>query len=116
MRATIEGYGQSVLCVKRTGIEIQLPAQVFGKGWKDLWEHLLEAIGQRSCVVFQPRIMTQRGKGDDAPHWKESCVDVLSWLLYLLKVPMCHELVRLWQTIDWVAINRWAICSGICHS
>jgi transposase len=108
MRATIEGYGQSVLCVKRTGIEIQLPAQVFGKGWKDLWEHLLEAIGQRSCVVFQPRIMTQRGKGDDAPHWKESCVDVLSWLLYLLKVPMCHELVRLWQTIDWVAINRWA--------
>jgi transposase len=108
MRATVQGYGQSALCVKQTGIAIQLPAQVFGNSWKELMGQLLEAIGQRSWVVFGPRVMSQRGKGADAPRWKESCVDVLSWLLYLLKVPLHHELVHLWQTIDWPAINRWA--------
>ena len=106
MRAIIQGYGQSGLFVKRTGLEIQLPARVFGKGWKSLKEHLVEALGRRSCHVFQPRIMTQRGKGEHAPRWKESKVDALSRLLYLLKVPVKHELVRLWQVIDWGEINR----------
>jgi transposase len=33
---------------------------------------------------------------------------VLSWWVYWFKVPPGHELVRLWHSIDWVAINRWA--------
>jgi transposase len=106
MRATIQGYGQSGLFVKQTGIEIQLPARVFGKGWKDLKEHVAKAIGQWPSHVFQPRIMTQRGKGEHAPRWKESKVDALSGLMYLLKVPVTHELVSLWQVIDWGEINR----------
>ena len=108
MRAIVQGYGQSGLFVKQTGLEIQLPARVFGKGWKNLLEHLVEAIGQGACIVFQPRIMTQRDKGEHAPRWKESKIDALSELLYLLKVPVKHELVRLWQVIDWGEINRLA--------
>ncbi len=106
MRATIQGYGQSGLFVKQTGLEIKLPARVFGKGWKGLQEHLVEAMGQWPGHVFQPRIMSQRDKGEHAPRWKESKVDALSGLLYLLKVPVKHELVILWQVIDWGEINR----------
>jgi len=108
MGATIQGYGQSVLSVKPTGISIELPAQVFGKGWQALMEHLVEAIGQRQWIVFAPKVMTERQPGADAPRWKQCCVDVLSWMVFLLKVPVNHELVRLWRAIDWPAINRLA--------
>jgi len=106
MRATIQEYGQSSLFVKPTGLEIQLPARVFGKVWQGLKEQLEEAIGQWPRHVYQPRMMTQRDKGEQAPRWKESKVDALSGLLYLLKVPATHELVNLWQVIDWGEINR----------
>jgi len=106
MRATIQGYGQSGLFVKPTGLEIQLPARVFGKVWQGLKERLEEAIDQWPSHVYQPRMMTQRDKGEQAPRWKESKVDALSGLLYLLKVPVRHELVNLWQVIDWGEINR----------
>jgi len=106
MGTTIQGCGQSVLSVERTGITVQLPAQIFGKRWQDLMTRLMEAIGQRRFVVFAPRVMTERQPGADAPRWKQSCVDVLSWMLFLLKVPLDHELVRLWYVIDWQAINR----------
>jgi transposase len=106
MGATIQGYGQSILSVKGTGITIQLPSQVFGKGWQDLMSCLMEAMAQRQFVVFTPEVMTERQPGAKAPHWKQSCVDVLSWMLFLLKVPVKHELVHLWHAIDWQAINR----------
>ncbi len=106
MGATIQGYGQSTISVKSEGIEIRLPKQVFGAGWSALLTHLLAAIGQRTVIVFSQRVMTQRGPGEEAPRWKPSCIDVLSWLLFLLKVPTEHELVKLWHVIDWAAINR----------
>jgi transposase len=104
--ATIQGDGQSSLSVTKRGIIIRLPLQVFGKGWSDLVAGLLEAIGQRRFIAFTPRVMTERDPGPDAPRWKGSCVDVLSWMIFLLKVPLGHELVRLWHVIDWGAINR----------
>ena len=50
--------------------------------------------------------MTQRGPGEDAPRWVENIRDVLSWVVYKLKVPVEHELVRLWPVIEWQEINR----------
>jgi transposase len=108
MGAAIQGYRQSALGVKRTGITIQLPAQVFGKDWQELMSCLVGAMGQRRFIVFAPRVMTERQPGAEAPRWKQSCVDVLSWMLFLLKVPVKHELVRLWYAMDWQAINRMA--------
>jgi len=105
MEATIRGDGQSTLSVSKTGISIWLPWQVFGEGWEALWERLLEAIGQRRCVAFTPRVMTERHPDPDAPRWKRTCLDVLSWVLFLLKVPTTHKLVQLWYAIDWRAIN-----------
>jgi len=106
MSATIEGDGQSSLSVSKRGIVIRLPPQVFGKYWPDLMARLLETIGQRRFIAFTPQVMTERAPDPDAPRWKESCVDVLSWMIFLLKVPLCHELVHLWHVIDWNAINR----------
>jgi transposase len=108
MDATIHGEGPSVLRVNRHGIDIHLSFQVFGKSWPDLMTRLVKAAGQRASIIFAPRVMTERSPGADAPRWKQSCVDVLSWMLFLLKVPLGHELVRLWRTIDWGAINRLA--------
>lgn len=106
MGATIQGYGQSTISVKPDGIEIRLPKDVFRQGWSTLLTHLLTVIGQCPVVVFSQRVMTQREPGEDAPRWIPSCIDVLSWLLFLLKVPTDHELVKLWQVIDWAEINR----------
>lgn len=109
MGATIQGDGQSSLSVSKRGIVIRLPLQVFGKIWLSLKTSLLEAIGQRRFIAFTPRVMTERDSGPDAPRWIRSCVDVLSWMVFLLKVPLSHELVQLWHVIDWSAINRIAV-------
>lgn len=106
MSATIQGDGQSSLSVSKRGIVIRLPLQVFGKAWSNLMTSLQEAIGQRRFIAFTPRVMTELDPDPDAPRWKASCVDVLSWMIFLLKVQLGHELVRLWHVIDWNAINR----------
>jgi len=106
MEATIQGDEQSTFHVDARGITIWLPWAVFGKVWQDVAAYLREAIGKRQFIVFTQRVMTERGKEEDAPRWKTNPVDVLSWFLFLLKVPVVHELVQLWQAIDWPAINR----------
>lgn len=106
MNVTIQGDGQSNLSVTEKGIAIWLPFQVFGEAWSNLMASLVEAISQRRFITFTPRVMTERDPGPDAPRWKGSCVDVLSWMIFLLKVPLKHELVHLWHVIDWNAINR----------
>lgn len=114
MGITIQGSGQSSLSVEADRLVISLPRQVFGKGWIDLAAQVLQAIGHRQVIFNPQRVMTQRGEGDDAPRWKQAGIDVLSWLLFLLKVPLGHELVALWQAIDWVAINQ--ICAPVYHN
>ena len=109
MGATIQGDGGSSLSYDEAQIVIRLPRRVFGAGWANLLGRLAAAIGH-SCLIAMPqRIMTQRSPEPDAPRWKQACLDALSWFLYLLKVSPEHKLVKLWQTIDWVAINR--ICA-----
>lgn len=106
MGVTIQGHHGSTLEVEEGGLTIHLPKQVFGKAWQAVKSHLLEAIGQEGLIVFTQRVMTQRAEGADAPRWKETLIDVLSWVLFLLKVPMKHALVNLWPQIDWCGINR----------
>lgn len=106
MGATIQGGGGSTFTIKDGGIEIWLPQKVFGAEWLVLVERLLSAIGACQVIIFSQRVMTERGDGEDAPRWKEKGQDVLSWVLYQLKVPSHHELVGLWSVIDWEAINR----------
>jgi hypothetical protein len=106
MGTTIQGGGGSKFTIKDDGIEIWLPQKVFGAEWLALIERLLSAIGVCQVIIFSQRVMTERGDGEDAPRWKEKGQDVLSWVLYKLKVPSSHELVRLWSVMDWKAINR----------
>jgi transposase len=106
MAMTIRGSGQSRLTVKDGGIEIWLPKEVLGQWWLTLTTWLLATIGQSREISFDQRIMTWRGPGEEAPHWVENKQDVLSWVVYKLKVPVEHELVRLWPVIEWQEINR----------
>jgi transposase len=114
MGLIIQGSGQSSLSVEAERLVISLPRQVFGKSWIDLASQIVQAIGHQRLIAAPQRVMTQRGTGDDAPRWKQTCLDVLSWLLFLLKVPPGHELVALWQAIDWAAINQ--ICAPFYHN
>ncbi len=106
MGRTIQGTGESTLTIEDKGITIWLPKEVFGKLWLSLTSWLLAEIGLDQKITFSQRVMTQRGEGEDAPRWQENRLDVLSWVMFVLKVPDDHELVRLWQVIDWGAINR----------
>lgn len=114
MGLIIQGGGQSSLNFEADRLVICLPRQVFGKNWIVLTSQIVQAIGHQRLIAAPQRVMAQRGEGEDAPRWKQACIDVLSWLLFLLKVPPGHELVALWQAIDWVAINR--ICATFYHN
>lgn len=104
----IQGTNQSTIKVDKNGLTIRLPSQVFGKGWLRLLSRLLATIIGHTIIPFCQRIMSQPEAQDEAPRWIESQIDGLSWLLFLLKVPKEHELVRLWYVIDWQEINRLA--------
>ena len=106
MKASIQGYADSKLEIDAQGMTFWLPWAVFGKFWQDITTTVQEAIGNRQVIIFSQRVMTEREKGQDAPRWQRNPIDALSWFLFLLKVSTTHELVRLWQTIDWAAINR----------
>jgi transposase len=106
MKATIQGYASSKLEINAQGMTFWLPWAVFGKLWQDIATTVQEAIGNHQVIIFSQRVMTEREKRKDAPRWKRTPIDALSWFLFLLKIPSTHELVRLWQTIDWAAINR----------
>lgn len=106
MGTTVQGYCGSQLHCEAEQIVIRLPRQVFGEAWTDLRTRLLEAMGQQQVIPSPQRVMTERGEGEDAPRWKPMSIDVLSWVLFLLKVPAGHELVVLWQVIPWATINQ----------
>lgn len=106
MGTTVQGYCGSQLHCEAEQIVIRLPRQVFGEAWTDLRTRLLEAMGQQQVIPSPQRVMTKRGEGEDAPRWKPMSIDVLSWVLFLLKVPAGHELVVLWQVIPWATINQ----------
>ena len=109
MAALIGGANHSTVSVDKSGMTIRLPSQVFGKGWLLLLARLLSVIVKHMSFPFPQRIMTSRESSDQAPNWIKVEIDGLSWLLFLLKVPKEHQLVRLWKAIDWVEINHFAI-------
>ena len=104
----IKCANSSTLELKPTGISIWLPMQVFGALWSILTTQLSNKISDSIIVPATSRKMTARGSFNDAPRWKQNIIDVLSWFIFLLKVPYNHELVRLWKVINWQEINRLA--------
>ena len=98
MGTTTQGYGRSQLHCEAEQIVIRLPRQVFGEAWANLRIRLMEAMGQQQVISSPQRVMTERGDREGAPRWKPLGIDVLSWVLFLLKVPADHELVVLWMT------------------
>ena len=108
MASIIQGAGRSVLCWDEQKLVIQLSRQVLGKLWTALIERLTELWQAGSFFVWTQPAMTARGSGPDAPRWKSFPLDVWSGLMFMLKVSPKHELVRLWQVIDWTQINALA--------
>ena len=114
MGAIIQGAGTSELRWDAQRLVICLPRQVFGAMWDTLVARLTEVWRSRAFIAWTQPAMTVRGSGPDAPRWKVHPLDVLSGLLFLLKVPTSHELARLWTVIDWSAIN--ALCAPLYHN
>jgi len=111
MGAIIQNAGLSELRWDAQRLVICLPRQVFGAMWDTLVERLREVWRSRAFIAWTQPAMTVRSSGPDAPRWKVYPLDVLSGLLFLLKVPANHELARLWAAIDWLAIN--ALCAPL---
>jgi len=114
MGAIIQGAGTSELRWDAQRLVICLPRQVFGAMWDTLVARLTEVWRSRAFIAWTQPAMTVRGSGPDAPRWKVHPLDVLSGLLFLLKVPASHELARLWAVIDWSAIN--GLCAPLYHN
>ena len=110
MGAIIQGAGLSELRWDAQQVVICLPRQVFGEMWDTLMARLTEVWRSRGFITWTQPAMTVRGSGPDAPRWKVHPLDVLSGVLFQLKVPSSHELVRLWAVIDWTRIN--ALCAA----
>jgi transposase len=105
------GHASFVHCEKEH-LTIHLSAELFDV---DLWEAIKawsQVKGSSSRWLSAPfRVMTAEEDVLDYPRWKQISVDVLSWIIFHLLVPSGHGLVKLWQVIDWVAINR--LCASI---
>ncbi len=114
MGAIVQGAGTSELRWDAQRLVICLSRQVFGAMWDTLVTRLAEVWRSGAYITWTQPAMTVRGSGPDAPRWKVHPLDVLSGLLFLLKVPASHELVRLWAVIDWSAIN--ALCAPLYHN
>jgi transposase len=114
MGAIIQGAGASELRWDAQRIVICLSRQVFGTMWDTVVRRLTEAWQAQRFFVWTQPAMIVRGSEPDAPRWKVHALDVLSGMLFLLKVPADHELVRLWAVIDWSAIN--AVCAPLYHN
>ena len=82
--------------------------------WDTLVARLTEVVQSRAFIAWTQPAMTVRDSGPGAPRWKVHALNVLSGLLFLLKVPLDHELVRLWAVLDWSAIN--ALCAPLYHN
>lgn len=98
----------SFLEVSQQELVLRLKDKLFPAG---LWQ-LLPTWFQGdwpSAWVAQPfRRMFATGDLPQPPRWKESRLDLLSYLIFCLLVPAQHPLVRLWHQIDWIAVNRLA--------
>jgi transposase len=114
MGAIIQGAGASELRWDAQRLVICLPSCIFGAMWDTLVARLTEVRQSRAFIAWTQPAMTVRGGEPDAPRWKVHPLDVLSGLLFLLKVPTSHELVRLWAVIDWSAINT--VCAPLYHN
>lgn len=111
MSVIIQGAGMEELRWDAQQVTIRLPRQVFGTLWDTLVTRLTAAWQAQRFFVWTQPVMTARGSEPDAPRWKVHPLDVLSGLLFLLKVSAQHELVRLWAVIDWAQIN--ALCAPL---
>ena len=114
MGAIIQGAGASELRWDAQQLVIRLPRQVFGVLWDTVVTRLTEVCQSRAFIAWTQPAMTVRGSEPDAPRWRVHPLDVLSGLLFLLKVPASHELVRLWAVIDWSAVN--ALCAPLYYN
>lgn len=89
------------------GLAIHLSAELF---LPDLWASIKAWFASQyrdPHWLSEPfRVMSAEEDTPGSPRWKQTGVDVLSWLLFHLLVPVDHRLVKLWQAIDWAAINR----------
>lgn len=93
-------------------LTLHLSARAFGA---ELWGTIqawFQTDVRASHWLSAPfRVMTAEEDVPGYPRWKQMGVDVLSWIIFHLLVPPDHTLVKLWQAIDWVAINR--LCAPI---
>jgi len=88
-----------------------LSAELFGVGlWAEIKAWFQAKAGSFPWLSAPFRVMTAEEDVPGYPRWKQVSVDVLSWLIFHLLVPPAHNLVVLWKTIDWAAINR--LCAG----
>lgn len=89
-----------------TALTIRLDRSLFRPAF---WEQLRTWFsGTANLAWLQApwRVMSAPETAPGSPRWKAVTVDLLSWLVFLLMVPVTHPLVALWQAVDWAAINR----------
>jgi transposase len=98
----------SFLEFRKQELVVRIQAKLFPVG---LWQQLHTWFsGEWSSTWLAQPFQSMFSTGDlpNPPRWKENRLDLLSYLIFCLLVPAQHQLVRLWQQIDWAAVNRLA--------
>jgi len=108
------GHASSVRC-EPEHLTLHLSRQLFGDSlWESLQAWFQTGVRATHWLSAPFRVMTAEAGTPGTPRWKQVGVDVLSWIVFHLLVLPDHPLVKLWQTIDWAAINR--ICAPLYHN
>ena len=105
------GFASFAQCSEKY-LTLHLSAELFGGGlWEVIKAWFHTQLGSSHWLSAPFRVMTAEEGAPDSPRWKHTSVDVLSWVIFHLLVPPTHALVKLWQVIDWAAINR--LCAPV---
>lgn len=105
------GHASFVQC-KAEELTLHLSAKLFSaERWATIKAWFQTDVRASHWLSAPFRVMTAEEDAPGYPRWKQFGVDALSWIIFHLLVPPDHILVKLWQIVDWAAINR--LCAGI---
>ena len=108
MESSALQIGGSTIKLGEEGLTINLPRSQWSKRqWAWLVSVLTEAMGAGLGWVVAPTssAATASEAGSSGPRWKETMIDGVSYLLFVLLIPPGHNLRKLYAAFDWSTID-----------
>jgi transposase len=114
MESSTHQIGASTVTLASEGLTITIARRHWSaRHWAWLVQALAQVLGGGLAWVLAPttRAAVTAAAGRPTPRWKPMLIDGLSYLLFVLLIPVGHPLRRLYAAFDWTTID--AQCAAV---